>query len=189
MHGFLSDVPVYDVWLLRLPGGGSGRTVSDVMEVFLARGRLSGEHGGSRFVCRASRSRSPLRMGWSRPGKELLRIVHRSLIPSRRVTLTRQTRYSPLVWKGSSIDSNGKRSSRSSTPRCTPSCSSLSSRRRTVIGSTGPSTLRPVSWLTPIYMAAIDPFRRIVIYPAVIRRIEDAWRVKWAPSLERSSCV
>ena len=36
--------------------------------------------------------------------------------------------------------------------------------------------VKPVSRLTPIYMAAIDPFRRMVIYPAIIRRLERAWR-------------
>ena len=36
--------------------------------------------------------------------------------------------------------------------------------------------VKPVSRLTPIYMALIDPFRRLLIYPQLIRRFETAWR-------------
>jgi hypothetical protein len=35
--------------------------------------------------------------------------------------------------------------------------------------------VKPVSWFTPFYMGLIDPFRRLLIYPAVIRRFEKAW--------------
>ena len=34
----------------------------------------------------------------------------------------------------------------------------------------------PVSRFTTWYMRLIDPFRRVIIYPAVLRRIEGAWR-------------
>lgn len=35
--------------------------------------------------------------------------------------------------------------------------------------------VKPVGRLTPLYMAAIDPFRRWVVYPALLGRLEDAW--------------
>jgi hypothetical protein len=35
--------------------------------------------------------------------------------------------------------------------------------------------VRPVGRITAWYMRLIDPFRRFVIYPAVLRRIRDAW--------------
>ena len=35
--------------------------------------------------------------------------------------------------------------------------------------------VKNVNWLTPFYMALIDPFRRILIYPILIRHIERAW--------------
>ena len=31
------------------------------------------------------------------------------------------------------------------------------------------------SWLTPLYMALIDPFRRVLVYPAIINRLERTW--------------
>ncbi len=35
--------------------------------------------------------------------------------------------------------------------------------------------VKPVSNFTPKYMALIDPFRRLVIYPAVLRYIRASW--------------
>ena len=35
--------------------------------------------------------------------------------------------------------------------------------------------VRKRGWFTPIYMATIDPFRRWVIYPAILRQIESDW--------------
>jgi hypothetical protein len=35
--------------------------------------------------------------------------------------------------------------------------------------------VRPVGRITAWYMALIDPFRRLVIYPALLRRIREAW--------------
>jgi Protein of unknown function (DUF2867) len=35
--------------------------------------------------------------------------------------------------------------------------------------------VRPTTWITPLYMALIDPFRRWIIYPALLRRIRATW--------------
>jgi hypothetical protein len=37
----------------------------------------------------------------------------------------------------------------------------------------------PVSRLTPLYMAAIEPFRRFVVYPSVFRGIRRAWIARY----------
>ena len=37
--------------------------------------------------------------------------------------------------------------------------------------------VRPVGRLTGWYMRLIDPFRRLMIYPAVLRRIRAGWSV------------
>ena len=36
VHVLLHDVPLEDVWAIRLPGGGAGRTIQDVRAVFIA---------------------------------------------------------------------------------------------------------------------------------------------------------
>ena len=39
--------------------------------------------------------------------------------------------------------------------------------------------VRPINRFTAFYMALIDPFRRHVIYPVLIRRFEAAWCTRW----------
>jgi hypothetical protein len=38
---------------------------------------------------------------------------------------------------------------------------------------------RRVSRVTPYYMKIIDPVRRLVVYPSILQRIEQRWRFKW----------
>jgi hypothetical protein len=40
--------------------------------------------------------------------------------------------------------------------------------------------VKPISWLTPFYMAAIEPFRRFIVYPALLRRLRRAWMARFA---------
>ena len=35
--------------------------------------------------------------------------------------------------------------------------------------------VRSVGWLTPLYMAAIDPFRKVIIYPSLLRSVRSNW--------------
>lgn len=35
--------------------------------------------------------------------------------------------------------------------------------------------VRSVGWLTPFYMAAIDPFRRLIVYPSLLRSMRANW--------------
>ena len=39
--------------------------------------------------------------------------------------------------------------------------------------------VKNVSWLTPLYMLLIDPFRRWLIYPAIIKHIERVWALTY----------
>ena len=41
-----------------------------------------------------------------------------------------------------------------------------------------------VSRFTPLYMALIDPFRRFIVYPAVLRRIRRAWEERYPRPLD-----
>lgn len=40
----------------------------------------------------------------------------------------------------------------------------------------------PVSWLTRPYLIAIEPFRRFILYPAMLRRIRRAWLAVYGAS-------
>ena len=39
--------------------------------------------------------------------------------------------------------------------------------------------VRPRRWITPFYMAFIDPFRKWIIYPALLKRIRATWDQKF----------
>lgn len=42
--------------------------------------------------------------------------------------------------------------------------------------------VQKVSWITPAYMALIDPFRRWIVYPAIFREIQHSWTEQFGPS-------
>jgi hypothetical protein len=44
-----------------------------------------------------------------------------------------------------------------------------------------------VAWITPFYMALIDPFRHTVVYPPIIDGIERAWAERWSSQSDRRS--
>jgi hypothetical protein len=44
--------------------------------------------------------------------------------------------------------------------------------------------VRPVGRVTRVYMALIDPFRRMLVYPAILRGLHDAWVAKYGGSAE-----
>jgi hypothetical protein len=39
--------------------------------------------------------------------------------------------------------------------------------------------VRETGGLTPIYMSLIDPFRRYIVYPAIVRSVERTWGARW----------
>ena len=42
--------------------------------------------------------------------------------------------------------------------------------------------VKRVGWITPLYMALIEPFRHTVIYPPLIEGIENEWAKRWSSS-------
>jgi hypothetical protein len=41
--------------------------------------------------------------------------------------------------------------------------------------------VREVSCFTPLYMAAIDPFRKVIVYPALLRSVAAQWNATFGP--------
>jgi hypothetical protein len=51
--------------------------------------------------------------------------------------------------------------------------------------------VQPVHRFTRLYMAAIAPFRRLVVYPAIIRKVQSAWVERYGGETKepgRASC-
>jgi hypothetical protein len=167
-HHLLRDVPLYDVSVVDLPGGGAGRSVADILalESAAAPSRVA----NAMFALRHFLGRA---FGWDRvqmpPEDSLLsRLSERD---------RRDSEITPGTLVGSFLllyqfPGEALREIRNATVHGFV-CTALA---RTASGYRlywGVYVI-PVSWFTRPYLIAIEPFRRI-LYPALLRRIRRAW--------------
>jgi hypothetical protein len=167
-HELLQGVPLYDVSVVDLPGGGDGRSLADIraLESTAAPSRIAKTlYSVRRFLGRA--------FGWDRvpmrPEDSLLsRLSERDRRDSEIVPGTPDGPFLLLYQF--------------------PAESLSETRNATVHGYVSVALARtatgyrmylavyvlPVSWLTRPYLIAIEPFRRI-LYPAMLRRMRRSW--------------
>ena len=176
-HEFLSDAPLHDVWRLRLRGGGPGRTVHDVLDLF-----VDIKNSGISPVARvlfALRTMPGRVCGWDRevPTAPARSYVNRLSAEDRARSLDEPGSKRGFWTAVYTFDHEalGEVINR------TVHAFLLFALEPAADGYTlyWGIYVKPVSRLTPFYMALIDPFRRLLIYPALIRRFEEAWRQKW----------
>ncbi len=169
VHELLHDVPLYDVSIVDLPGGGAGRSLADIRA-------LDSAVAPSRIACALYGVRHLLgrAFGWDRvamrPEDSLLsRLSERDRRDSEVVPGTPDGAFRILYqFAGEAL---------------------AETRNATVQGyvclalALIPTGYRlymavyvlPVSWLTRPYLIMIEPFRRFVLYPAMLRRLRRAW--------------
>ena len=173
-HELLAGVPLHDVWVVDLPGGGADRTITDVQPL-LRFDRVSQLNWvvrclfGLRFVLGRV-------FGWDDEAKAA---VGRASYLSK---LSDEDRAGSMVAPGEkdgpfTVLYVGRREAISE------------ARNRTVhaflvlaLVPRGPDYrlywavyVAPVGRLTAAYMALIDPFRRRVVYPAILRYVRRRW--------------
>lgn len=178
VHAILGDLSPRDVSAVDLPLGGTGRTISDV-RALIAPGDLMSASPLARalFAFRLWLGRV---FGWDRPrhdppGTSYLSRVPaalqaRSVVPPG--TVERGFRLLYVVGQEALVEN------RNATVHAFL-CAALHER---------PGGYRlywavyvkPLSWLTPVYMALIEPFRRFIVYPAMLRRVRDAWTARYS---------
>ncbi len=172
-HAILHDVPLHDVWRLDLPAGGGGRTVADIRTLVSAiqpnglvrllfairwlLGRLFGwdresAGGEGMFQLRlteADRARSTIATG-SKDGPFTVLYVH----PTEALSEIRNaTVHAALVW--------------------------VLIRRKDGYRLLWAIYVKPVGRFTVFYMFLIDPFRRWIVYPTLLRRLHRSWRLTY----------
>jgi uncharacterized membrane protein YfcA len=174
-HELLRDVPLYDVSVVDLPGGGSGRSVADirVLEASTAPSRIAIVlFDVRRFLGRV--------FGWDRNQVR----PEESLLPR----LSERDRSDSEIAPGTPVGAF-------LLIYQFPDEALAEIRNATVHGWVCTALARigagyrlywavyvlPVSWLTRPYLALIEPFRRI-LYPAMLRRIRRAWLAAYAAS-------
>src|SRR5215212_7865359 len=174
-HELLRSIPLYDVTVVDLPGGGPGRTVADIraLDSMAPPSRIARVLFGSRrFLGRV--------FGWDRtpmcPEDSLVsRLTNQDRRDSEIAPGTRDGAFRILYrFPGEMLSEI---------------------RNATVQGyvclALAPTTagyrlywavyVLPVSWLSRPYLIAIEPFRRFLLYPAMLRRIRRAWIAAYAP--------
>ena len=168
-HALLRDTPLRDVSIVDLPGGGSGRTITDARRL-LSKGRqqyplhVRALGGLRRFLGQI--------FGWDGENPE----------PSYASRLSDDQRARSLSPSGS-VD--GPLRLVYEFPN-----ESVSEARNATVHAFVCMTLQPratgyrfyfavyvanVSPLTPVYMALIEPFRRFLVYPAMLGNLRAAW--------------
>ncbi len=177
-HTLLSDVPLHDVWAIDLAGGGAGRTIGDV-ETLSSPGDLGPRSLAVRtlFLIRFAVGRA---LGWDTPRRKhlddssLARLTDDDRRRSRVPPGTRRGIFRVLY----AVDDETIAETRNAT---------VHAFLVTTLRPRGDGYrlywaiyVKPVGWLTPIYMALIDPFRRFIVYPSLIRRTQAAWARAYA---------
>jgi len=167
-HELLRDIPLYDVSILDLPGGGPGRSIADIrmLDSSTPSSRIAVVlYGARHFLGRM--------FGWDRRAIR----PEETLAPNLSERDRRESEVIPGTRDGAFLvlyqfPCESLRETRNATVHGFI-CSALA---RTPTGYRLYSAIyvRRVSWLTRPYLIAIEPFRWI-LYPAMLRRIRRAW--------------
>ena len=179
-HELLRDVPVYDVSVVDLPGGGDERSLADIRA--LSRAAPPSRVAAVLYGLRRALGRL---FNWDRAGMRtedslLSRLSAEDRLESEIVPGTPDGAFLVLY--------QFARESLSETRNATV--------RGWISLALAPTAtgynlyfavyVLPVSWLTRPYLMLIEPFRR-VLYPAMLRRIRRAWIATYGASPESLS--
>ena len=172
VHALLHDITLEDAWAVPLSGGGVGRTVQDVRAVMLA-GRETAP-AVVRGLFRLRRCIGAL-FGWDDQ-----RLAWNAESYADRLSPEDRARSlaAPGTPDGSfrllyRFEDEQLSELRNATVRA---FASLSIQRTSggYLAYLG-VFVQPVHRFTKLYMGAIAPFRRLVVYPAIIRKVQSAW--------------
>jgi hypothetical protein len=177
-HTLLSDVPLHDVWAIPLDGGGPGRSIRDASAILFGDPRPSKNFAVRvLFALRWALGRA---FGWDDgrhdvPGASYFhRLSEADRSQSQVAPGTRDGRFRVLYVFANEALSELRNATVHAflalalTPR------------------PGGYTLylavyvKPVSRFTALYMALIDPFRRLLVYPALGKQAQQRWARAYA---------
>jgi hypothetical protein len=176
-HALLSDVPLHDVWAILLDGGGPGRSMQDARAILFGDGLPPNFAVRGLFTLRWAIGRA---FGWDDEshdppsGSYVNRLAEADRAQSQVAPGTREGPFRVLYVLAEEALSE----LRNATVHAFLALA--------LTPSPGGYTLymaiyvKPVSRLTTFYMALIDPFRRLVVYPALGRHAQQRWSRRYA---------
>jgi hypothetical protein len=172
-HALLGDVPLHDVWAIQLQDGGPGRTMEDF------RALMSGDRRPRPNV--AVRALFALRWwlgrvfrwdddGRAPPGASYVhRLTEADRLQSQVPPGSRDGRFRVLyVLRNEALSEI-----RNATVHGFLALALTHHEQGYVVYAA--IYVKAVSRFTTLYMALIDPFRRFVVYPALVRTVQQAW--------------
>lgn len=175
VHALLHDVPLEDAWAIPLSGGGAGRTIQDVRAVMVA-GRETAPTMVQALL--RLRRRAGALFGWDRqrPAWNAESYADR-LSPADRTAPGTPDGNFRLLYR---FEDEQLSELRNATVHAFVSLSI----RPTPSGYLAYAGVfvKPVHRFTRLYMGAIAPFRRLVVYPAVIRKVQSVWVQRYGGS-------
>ncbi|WP_084964966.1 DUF2867 domain-containing protein [Thermoactinospora rubra] len=176
IHEFTGDFAVEDVWSFRTPGAGPGDFAA-MLAAIRSGGRLTQQPWPARFLF-AVRWRLGALFGWDAPSAGVGRRVAslRDRLPADLLAAPRGPDNASMPLKGVyELDTEAARELANKTVHTVMHLGWAQ-------GANGDHELRmavlvkPNGWFGRLYMAAIAPFRYLVVYPALTRQWERAWR-------------
>ncbi len=178
MHSFLEDAELHDVWCAELEGGGEGRDIEDARLCFTPSSVTTANASvKSLFTLRRLLGRL---FGWDRDEDRWAgELYSNRLTPEDRA----RSRVAPGTPDGLfRIVYVFEDEALAEVRNATVHAFSALALRPTMTGYHlfWAIYVKPISPWTPAYMRLIDPFRRAMVYPAVIRRIQLEWSTRFA---------
>jgi hypothetical protein len=173
VHDLLRHVSLYDVSVIELPGGGAGRSIADVraLDSAAAPSRIERALYGLRHLLGRMFGWDDMRIDteYSLAGLLSERDRNDSEVPT-------GTPDGPflVLYRFPKEQLNEIRNATVQGYVCTALIPTATSYRLFFA-----VYVIPVSWLTRPYLLAIEPFRRFLLYPAMLRRIRRAWIEKY----------
>jgi hypothetical protein len=177
-HALLGDVPLHDVWAIPLEGGGPGRTIRDAHAILFGRQRPRATPAlRGLFTLRWALGRM---FGWDREQHDPLALsyLHRLSDADRlRSNVRPGTRDGPFRVLYA-FANEAVAEIRNATVHGFMALALVPSRDGYTLYMA--VYVKPVSRLTPFYMALIEPFRRFIVYPALCRGAQRSWSRTYA---------
>ncbi len=176
-HALLGDVPLHDVWAIPLKGGGPGRSIQDARAILFGDRRRLNYAVRGLFSLRSALGRA---FGWDDErhdppsGSYVNRLGEVDRSQSQVAPGAREGPFRVLYVLGEEALSELRNATVHAflALALTPSPEGYTLYLAIYV--------KPVSRLTALYMAMIDPFRRLVVYPALGRHAQQRWSRTYA---------
>jgi hypothetical protein len=178
-HALLNDVPLHDVWAIPLSGGGPDRTVQDARAILFGDPRRPTNNFAVRglFALRWAIGRA---FGWDRERHDSLaesyihRLAEADVLHSRVASGSRDGPFRVLYV----FDREALSELRNATVHAFLALALMPHPEGYTLYMA--IYVKPVSRLTSLYMALIDPFRRLLVYPNIINHAQQRWSCSYA---------